>query len=261
MLAAERRARVVEHVDADGVVTTEGLAGALGVSVETIRRDLLTLEQQGALQRVHGGAMRTNRPVRAAEAPFEQRSAEASEGKRAIAAAAAAMIVDDSLVFIDVGTTAQLIARELAPDLRCTIVTASLRTAMELSEHPGIDLVVTGGRVRSGDLAVSSPKAQEFLQETFFDLAFLGSGGLDARRGLTDYYPEEVDWRRAVLQNARASYVLCDASKFDEVARHHVASLDQIDGVITDLPPQGELLAALTREGVTLITAGSATPP
>ena len=154
---------------------------------------------------------------------------------------------------IDVGTTAQHLARALPMDLTCTVITCSILVATELASRPGVDLIVASGRVRPGDLAVSGPQTLSYFSGIYPDLAFLGSGGVHTTAGLTDFYPDEVEVRRAVIANAGRSFVLVDSSKFGVIGRYHVASLGQLTGFICEASPSADLRAAIERQGSTLL--------
>ena len=156
---------------------------------------------------------------------------------------------------IDIVTTAQLVARALPVSLSATVVTTSLRVALELIDRPQIEVVIAGGRLRSGDLAVSGPAAARMIDGMHFDMAFLGSGGLDAKSGLTDYYLEEAETRRAVIGSSTTSYVLCDATKFGTVARYRAGQFGEFTGLVVDEAPDGELLDRVQESGTELVIA------
>jgi len=253
MLAAERRGRLTEMVRAAGAATTEDLARDLGVSTETIRRDLLALDRQGVLARVHGGATVRDPLEVDNEPPYEERTSASLASKQRIAHRAAMMVPSGSTVMIDVGTTALLVARELPRSLEATIVTSSLRVATELADRPGLQLLLSGGRVRAGDLALSNATAVEFFRQIHFDLALLGSGGIHSTAGLTDYYLDEAAVRQVIIANSRRSYALADSNKFERIAPHRVASFGEISGVIVDRAPVDPLLTALRAAGAEVI--------
>ncbi|MFF3444531.1 DeoR/GlpR family DNA-binding transcription regulator [Streptosporangium sp. NPDC002721] len=253
MLPAERHSRIGAALRARRVVSTDEFARELGVSAETIRRDLVLLELRGTLARVHGGATIALGKAAGEEAPFAERAGTATDAKRRIGRAAAGLARPGQTVVIDVGTTAVQVARALPPDFSGIVATCSLLVAAELAERPGVEVLVCGGRLRAGDLAVSNSVAQAFFADLNPDIAFLGSGGVDASAGLTDYYLDEIATRRIILGNAACSYVLADSSKFGLVARHRVADLGELAGLITEAEPPPAIREAFTRGGGTVV--------
>ncbi|MGW5095709.1 DeoR/GlpR family DNA-binding transcription regulator [Streptomyces nodosus] len=253
MLAAERHRRIVAEIGRLKFVTTDDLTTLLGVSHETVRRDLALLERRGELSRVHGGATGPQAPV-GEEAPFSERSGTLALEKEAIGRAAAALIEPNQTVVIDVGTTALEVARALPADHVGVVATPSLLVAAELSTRPRVEVLVSGGRLRAGDLACSSAQAVEFFGDLRADAVFVGSGGI-APYGLTDFHLDEVATKRAMLANASHRYVLADSSKFGRTAAHRVCELDGFDAVISDKPCPAELRTALDRAGSGLIVA------
>jgi DeoR family fructose operon transcriptional repressor len=247
VLPAERRARILDSLRGTRVVSTEDLAQSLSVSGETIRRDLAGLERQGLLARVHGGAALGSVPA-GEEASFAERAASGSEAKERIGRAAAALVEPGQLIVIDVGTTAARVARALPMDLVATVATCSLLAAIELAERPNLEILVCGGRLRGGDLALSNTMAQAFFADLNPDIAFLGSGGVDAR-GVTDFHFDEAMVRKTIVKNAAASYVLADSTKFDRLARHRVAGWDTLAGLITDQDPPTSSRSSITEVG------------
>ncbi len=237
-------------------MSTEDLAAELAVSAETIRRDLLALERRGDIARVHGGATKRSQSVVASEPSFDVRSGEDLERKQRIAKAASALVPAGSLVMIDVGTTALLAARALPVGLTATVVTTSIRVAVELSDRHGIDLIVAGGRLRGGDLALSGMSTANLLRDMHFDVALLGSGGMHPEAGLTDFHLEEAQTRREIIANTTSSFVLSDATKFGTIARYRVCALEDFTGLVVDEAPTGDLLASLRRAGTEVISAG-----
>jgi len=248
VLAAERRRAIAELVAARPGTRGDELAERFGVSAETIRRDLLYLQQAGAVRRVHGGATPPEAP-RAVEDPYGQRAERNAAGKRAMARRAAALVRPGDTVVLDVGTSALEVARALPAGWRGRVLTGSLLVAAELAGRPGVEVLTSGGRVRGGDLACSGEAARAFFADYHADLAFLGSGGVHAEAGLTDYHPDEVDVRRVVLRHSARTYALADATKLGVIAVRRVCPLAGLDGLITDGEPEADLAAALAEAG------------
>lgn len=252
MLAAERRRAIAEVVSAQPGTKTEELAERFAVSTETIRRDLLRLQGDGVVHRVHGGAT-PPAPPRAVEDSFTHRSARNTEGKRSMARAAAALVRPGDTIVLDVGTSVLEVARALPPDWQGRVLTNSLPAAGELAGRPGVEVHTSGGRVRPGDQACSGGQAQGFFADHFADLAFLGSGGVHPDAGLTDYHSDEVDVRRIILRQSARSYVLADATKLGVIAVRRVCPLGELTGLISDGEPDEALAAAVAEAGTHLI--------
>jgi DeoR/GlpR family transcriptional regulator of sugar metabolism len=250
VLAVERRARIVAAVQARRVVSTDDLAQELAVSTETVRRDLAALGRSGAVQRVHGGVTAGTGAHLGAEGGFTERAALALEAKARIGTLAATLVRPGQTVVLDVGTTVLAAARELPAGFTGTVATCSLLVAAELAGRPGVDVLIAPGHVRGGDLAVSGAAAVDFFADLHADLAFLGSGGLSATAGLSDFHHDEVAVRRRMLANAARSFVLVDATKFDRVAPHRVCPLHELTGVIADAPASEPLARAVEHAGI-----------
>jgi DeoR family fructose operon transcriptional repressor len=247
VLAVERRRRILTSLERSPAITTDEFAAELGVSPETVRRDLIELERRGMLRRVHGGAASVAR-LAPEESAYSERVLEQSEAKRAIGAAAAALVAPGQTVVIDVGTTSLEVARALPHDLRATIATPSLLVAAELSTRPHLQVLVAGGRVRPGDLACSGAETIDFFRDLHAEIAFLGSGAISPTVGLTDYHRDEVPTKRVIIANAERVLVLADGTKFDRSAPYRVCDLSDLDGIVTDAPfPEGPEWAGLAR--------------
>ncbi len=248
MLAEERRNLMVRALEAAGMMSTEDLARQLGVSAETVRRDLVKLEQGGQVRRVHGGASRAS-GFRGTEATFSERAEAGAAAKQRIATLAAALVRPGQTLSFDVGTTALAVAKALPADYHGTVVTCSLLVACELSGRAGIEVLVCGGRVRPGDLAVSNAQAVAFMKNVHADISFLGSGGISIEAAVTDYHLDEVATRRVLIANSQRSYLLADSQKFGRVCAHRVCGYEEITAVISDREPPAPLLRAIHTAG------------
>jgi DeoR/GlpR family transcriptional regulator of sugar metabolism len=249
----ERRLVILERVRDRSLVKPAELADELGVSIETIRRDLVALEEEGLLRRVYGGATRTG--ARAFEPAFEQRHTRHRDRKIAIARLAASLVEPGDTLILDVGTTVAELAHELPYGYHGIVLTNSLLVANALVGREGIEVITSGGRVRPGDLACFGPVSEAFFQDYFADKAFLGSGGLHSAAGLTDYYPEEIATRRIVLEHAAERYALAESSKLGQVALGKVCDLEALTAVITDERADAAEVDRLERAGLTVMIA------
>ncbi|HET7388170.1 MAG TPA: DeoR/GlpR family DNA-binding transcription regulator [Nocardioidaceae bacterium] len=252
-LPERRRLRIVADLEATDGVRALDLARRFGVSVETIRRDLLVLEEQGLARRVHGGAVL---PIsRAFEPPYEERRVANLTRKQAMARLAATLIEPGDTLVLDVGTSVAELAKAVPVGLEARVLTCSLLVSHELAGRHGMEVVVSGGRVRGGDLACSGPTAEAFFSGFFADRAFLGSGGVDANAGLTDYHLDEIAVRKIILERARERYVLADSTKIGHIAVGQVCPLNTLTAVITDSNADAATVAAIEDAGVTVLVA------
>lgn len=255
MLPVARHDAIVDLVNGAHTVSTDELVTRLGVSAETVRRDLALLEERGALRRVHGGAASVQRRGTGEEPSFSERSAIRHEAKAQIARLAVDLLALGQTVVIDVGTTAVAVARAIPPTFRGTVVTPSLLVAIELAGRRGVEVLVSGGRIRSGDLACSNAHARTLFADVYADIAFIGSGGVDASAGLTDYHLDEVDVRRTMIANSAASYVLADSSKLGRIGPHRVCPLTAVTGLITEECTSPAVAAAIREAGGVVLSA------
>jgi DeoR family fructose operon transcriptional repressor len=249
----ERRLVIMERVRSRPLVKPGELADELGVSIETIRRDLVALEEDGLVRRVYGGA--TGTTARAFEPTFEKRRMRHRDRKMAIGRLAASLIRPDDTLILDIGTTVDELADVLPLAYRGIVLTNSLLVANALASRDGIEVITSGGRVRSGDLACFGPVSEAFFRDHFADKAFMGAGGVHAHMGLTDYYPDEIASRRVILEHAAERYVLADSSKLGHVAFGKVCDLAELSAVITDDHADAADVARLEEAGLTVMIA------
>jgi len=253
VLPVERYQRIEQALRTGSVAATDEVARELGVSVETIRRDFMTMEQRGVVRRVHGGVVSAGSTFAAHEPSFVDRALLAGAEKATIATAAAAMVSDGQLVVMDIGTTILAVARALGKEFRGTVATCSLLVASELANRVGVQVLLSGGRLRGGDLALSNGQTLGFFADLHADIAFLGCGGIDPAGGLTDHHFDEVATRRLMIANSAHSYVVADHRKLGLIAPHRVCGLDGVDGVITDGEPPTPLRLNIEKAGGHLV--------
>ncbi len=250
-----RRSWISQRLQESGVVRTQDLSDELRVSVETIRRDLAALERDGVLERVHGGAASLDQRL-SEEPSFIDRSKLGESAKSRIGVAAAAMVKSGATLFIDIGTTALSVARALPATYRGIVATNSLPAAAELSTRPHVEVLVSGGRVRGGgDLAMAGQHSINLFEGLRADVAFLGSGGVHAASGLTDFYLDEVEVRRVMMRNSAQSWVLADSTKFNRIAPYHVADWPALSGLITDQEPPSAVRSAVVQAKAKVVIA------
>ncbi len=253
MYAPERQQAILSHARQDGRVDVRSLAEFFQVTPETIRRDLTALERRGLVQRAHGGAIPADRL--GIEPALADREGLLTVEKERIARAALAEIPDGGSVIFDAGTTTARLAAMVPTETQLTVVTNSLPIAAQLATHPNINLHLLGGHVRKLTLATVGSWANEALRGVAVDVAFIGTNGITAARGLTTPDLEEAKVKSTLIASARRSVVLADHSKFGREEFGVVAQLSLIDCIITDSAVDSELMAEVEQTGVDVVLA------
>ncbi len=245
-LAAERLERLLALVRAARVVRVDEAVAKLGVSPATVRRDLEALEKRGALRRVHGGAVSVE--TRTQEPLFDDKTSLAAREKRAIAAAALACIRPDDTIYLDGGSTVLELARLVRERGDLTVVTNSLRAAMELAGQ-GPRLILIGGELRRRSQTVVGVLSRFVLEQVRVDKAFMGTMGLTLE-GLTTTDPNEAYTKLLVAGRAQEVILLMDSSKAGQVSFARSGALSDVDVLITDRGLEPRLAARLRKAGV-----------
>lgn len=239
MLTTHRKQQILSLLKRNGQVIAKDVSHSMGVSEDTIRRDLRELAQEGLLQRVHGGAL----PASPAVADFAGRELLTPDGKVAIGRAAAKMIQPGQVVILDGGTTARQVARHIPLDLKATVVTHSPTIALELVNHPDVEVILIGGRMFKHSVVAVGAAAIEAIAQIHADTYFMGVTGIHPKTGLTTGDYEEAAVKRALSHAAAETIVLASSEKLNAASPYAVVSLAEISGIITE---QGAP-AALTR--------------
>ncbi len=253
MYAEERQQWIVDQARASGRVEVAELAGALDVTSETVRRDLTVLERHGLLRRVHGGAIPAERL--GFEPGLKARDAVLTAEKERIAKVALAEVPDEGSILLDAGSTTARLADILPLDRELTVVTNSLPVAMSLSTRPMITVLMVGGRVRGRTQAAVDIWALRTLQDSYVDVAFLGTNGISVGRGLTTPDATEAAVKRAMIESSRRAVVLADHTKFGNDHFAKFGQLADIDTVITDSAAEPELVEQLRSAGPRVVLA------
>ena len=240
-----RLSQIVDKIGKKGSVSVSELAKDFKVSEMTVRRDLIELEKKSIVRRVHGGAVAFY--GRSFEPPLISRSQKNISAKQIIGKYAADMVVDGDSIAIDVGSTTMEMAMNLIGRHNLTILTPSLHIANLLSDEKNIRVIVSGGIVRQGEKSLIGDLAYLAFKEIFVDKLFLGVGGLDVQVGLTEFEMQDAQVKKHMINSAKEVIVLCDSSKFQQVAFSFFAKLDQIDHLVCEKEPPDVLLAELKR--------------
>ncbi|QIS11491.1 DeoR family transcriptional regulator [Nocardia arthritidis] len=246
-VAADRHAEIVRALQAGEVVTVAELARALRTSEVTVRRDLAELEHAGVLRRVRGGAVSSM--LRGEGLPFAMRELERGEVKARIAAAAVSLIADGESVVLDSGTTGLAAAHALS-SRRVTVVPLAVNSLAVLATAARVSLLLPGGTVRTGELSLVGPMAEQNLSTLRFDTMLLTCCGFSAHRGVTAYDLQDAAVKRAAMSASTRTIAMVDSSKFARTAMAVVCQTSAIDIVVTDTDAPHDAVAALRAEGI-----------
>lgn len=238
MALSLRQPQILEIARTEGRVSVEDLAARLGVTVQTIRKDLTELADAGRLERVHGGAVL---PSGTTNIAYDQRRILQGEAKAAIARACAAEIPDDASVFLNIGTTTEAVARELIRHRNLMVVTNNMNVANILMANPDCEIVLAGGRVRRTDGALVGSLTASVIEQFKVDYAIIGCSAMDEDGDLLDFDLQEVGVSQTILRHARAAMLVADASKFSRSAPVRIASLSEVARFFTDRPLPADL--------------------
>ena len=232
MFAPERQKRILELLEAQGSVWVSKLSAELGVTEETIRRDLEKLEKSEALMRTHGGAVPISRT--SYELSLEKRKKTNVDVKQKLAKAACAHIMPGDTVFLDASTTTFYMAKELHALHNLTVITNSLRVVNELVGCENIKLVAVGGLVSNNLSFIGDLASETILEKYFAGKLFFSSRGVSADAGILESNENERNIKAAMLKNCEKAYYLCDGSKIGKVGFTKLAPFDEVDVFITD---------------------------
>lgn len=252
----KRQERILALLRTNPAVRVAQLARDFQVSTETVRRDLDELGRIGALNRTYGGAASS---VAGQEAAVNDRLREHVEARERIAYNASSIVETEDLVMIDGGSTTIHFARQLAAQSRrITALTNSLGVAAALGRDPSCKVIICPGDYDPHEGIVTGPETIAFLERFFVDKAFIGASGLTAA-GPSEVLSSAAWVKRRMLRQARTSYLLLDAGKFNELRHELVCPLNKVDELVTDRAPKGALRSALGRASVSIRVA--ANPP
>jgi DeoR family glycerol-3-phosphate regulon repressor len=247
-----RQLQIIEIARASGRVTVEDLAARFEVTPQTIRKDLNELCDQRLLSRIHGGAVIASGVENVG---YEARRFIAQEEKRAIGAAAAAIIPNNSSLFINIGTTTEEVARALLDHEGLLVITNNINVANILYRHPRIEVIVAGGPVRRTDGGIIGGAAVDFIRQFKVDHAVIGTSAIDEEGALLDFDYREVRVSQAIMSNARQVILVSDRMKFERSAPVRIGHISQVNMFVTDQIVSAPVAEICREQGVRVIEA------
>jgi DeoR/GlpR family transcriptional regulator of sugar metabolism len=250
MSAEDRQLQILQILEDRKSIDIHSLKELLNVSEPTIRNDLRFLENEGKLQRTHGGATQV---PKSKEMPYSQRSIVQQKEKDRIGKAAVAWIQKGETVFLDAGSTIMSLAEQLPDELEFNAVTTALHIALEAGKHPNASVHLVGGMLRSSLQELIGPKAIQGIKEIHAHKVFLSISGMDLTKGATENHVFSAEVKKAMVESADQVILLADSTKAGKVFFAEVLPLSEIDVLITDSGISQEFLTELQQMGIHVV--------
>lgn len=249
MLKKERQAYILHQLNLHNKILSADLSSEIGVSEDTIRRDLLELAGAGQLIKVHGGALSNV----FSQVKFESGSVYSQINKRNIVNKALKLIDNGMFILTTGGTTILELFRSLPNQLQVTVVTGSIPVVNECLSHPNVDVMVIGDRLSKDSKLTVGAEAIARIHQVNADLCFLGTNAIDVAHGLTDNDWEVVQVKKAMIQAADKVISMTISEKLETYQPITVCGIEQIDYLITELDPEDSQLRPFRSKGVRIL--------
>jgi DeoR/GlpR family transcriptional regulator of sugar metabolism len=246
-----RQGKIMAALETAPSLRVAELAQTLGVSTETIRRDLDQMTSAGLLNRTYGGAVR---PLHSEPTVAERHTMFVTERQR-IARATLPLLRDARVLILGSGSTTVHVAHEIAAKLKdLMIITHSFGVAAALSANPTIKTLLLPGEYHAGEGTLLGGHTIAFLQDLYADCTVLGASGL-SEEGPTDALPESAAVYSTMAARAARSVVVADHSKFNRLFTARYADWRRIGHLVTDQAPEGAMAAQLQLSGTSVVIA------
>ncbi len=249
MLKAERQNYIMDKLLEDQKVVTTTLALDLDLSEDTVRRDLNELDRKKLLKKVYGGAILI--PEKSADVFNIHINAE--EQKKIIVTKALSLLRDGQVIIMSGGTTNLVFAKLIPESLKATIYTYSLTIAMQLSQHPNIDLILIGGRMQKNAMVTTGIDVIQVLSKVKADICFIGASSINIKQGLTEVGYEVSIVKKAMIKASDRVVSMFSSDKLNTKMPHSVCELHQLDTIVTNLDPRDHRLDEYRKSGVNIL--------
>ena len=249
MLKEERHQHILDKIKLSRKVLSTDLSIELKVSEDTIRRDLNELSTKGLIKKVHGGAL----PMDTKAPSYEERRSYNLEEKNSIAKKAVKLIKSGQVIIMSGSTTNLQLAKIIPSDINATIYTYSLPIALQLTEHPSIEIIFIGGKLHKAAQVTVGLDVVSTISELRADLCFMGSGGINISNGMTEPDWEVSHIKKCMISASDKVIALCTKNKINEIKRYTVAPIHKIDTIVTDIDPSDSIFDPFKEKGVLIL--------
>jgi DeoR/GlpR family transcriptional regulator of sugar metabolism len=247
MLKKERQEFILHQLNLHNKILCADLSNKMGVSDDTIRRDLQELAQDDKLIKVHGGAL-----SKSFHTAFDRKMVYNLEDKNIIAQKTAALVQSGMYILTSGGTSILEFAKSLDSNLNATFFTCSLNAAIEFAHHPSIEVVMIGDKVSKDSMLTTGASAVQTIESIQADLCILGINSLDTQFGLSENDWEVVQIKKAMIKASKKTICIGISEKLNSQQKIKVANLDEIDILITELDPNDPTLLPFKHKGLTI---------
>jgi DeoR/GlpR family transcriptional regulator of sugar metabolism len=247
MLKKERQEFILHQLNLHNKILCADLSTKMGVSDDTIRRDLQELAQEDKLIKVHGGAL-----SKSFHTAFDRKMVYNLEDKHIIAQKTAALVQSGMYILTSGGTSILEFAKSLDTNLNATFFTCSLNAAIEFAHHPSIEVVMIGDKVSKDSMLTTGASAVQIIESIQADLCILGINSLDTQFGLSENDWEVVQIKKAMIKASKKTICIGISEKLNSQQKIKVANLDEIDILITELDPNDPTLLPFKHKGLTI---------
>lgn len=249
MLKRDRQLKIIDKIRASRKVSSRFLAEELDVSEDTIRRDFNEMAAKGLITKVSGGAVISIQKLY----QYNEDIIFDRENKTAIAHKAVNLIENGMVIIISGGTTNLVLAKLFPKDIKATIYTYSLPIAMQLTEHPLLEIIFIGGNIQKNSLVTTGVDVIQFLSKIKVDICFMGVSGFCLEHGITDEGYEVSLIKKSMINSSEQIVYLVTSNKLNIRHSFNVCNLNEIDKVVTDLDPGDFKLEEYVKAGVNLL--------
>jgi len=250
----KRQHDILSLAEKEGYVGVENLAETFEVTQQTIRRDINNLCDQELLTRTHGGAFYSSGVRNFA---YKSRKSLASDEKKEIADAVAAIIPDNSSIVINIGTTTEQVAESLLSHQGLKVITNNINIVNIFAQSNNAEVWLAGGKVRNLDSAVIGKNTADFIKQFKVDYAVVGVSAIDNDGSLMDFDYEEVIVSKAIFEHCRKLILVADNLKFDRTAPMLIGNISEIDTLVTDIQPSPEIINLCNTNNINIIVASN----
>lgn len=248
MKQAIRHKKIIELVRHQGYLSTEELVNLIGVSPQTMRRDLNELAENNLIVRHHGGAASISRSI---NSDYNERKEFFLSEKNKLAEQAVKLIPNGSSLFIDIGTTPEAIAHALINHKNLSIVTNNINAAHILMKNNSFKITIASGALRQ-DGGVIGESTISFISQFRLDFGILGISAIDHDGSLLDFDYHEVQVKRAIIENSQTTILAVDHSKFSRKAMVRLGSLSEIEHLLTNRAPPNSIIELMQKNNLSL---------